>query len=212
MRTETIIRKIYTYSELSDEAKEVVKQWYIDNFHTSDDFSELVVQDLENLFGKNDLLIEYSLSYCQGDGFNIYGKITAGKIFNCIHYYGGHMNETLKNYMTEEEKKTILAYDNSLGEEYIELPCNRRYGYCMADSIDFAEDWKYMLETYTDTKNIDMETLKKFESLVRNLFKILCGEYEKMGYEYFYEVDDWEVEECCEANEYEFLEDGTFYR
>ena len=36
-------------------------------------------------------------------------------------------------------------------------------------------------------------------------------DYEKNGYAYFYEIDDKDLEELCEANDYEFLEDGTVF-
>ena len=36
-------------------------------------------------------------------------------------------------------------------------------------------------------------------------------EWEKAGYKYFYDAEESEIAECCEANNYEFLEDGTFY-
>ena len=39
----------------------------------------------------------------------------------------------------------------------------------------------------------------------------LCSDYEKYGYDFFYNVDDEVIEETCEANEWEFLEDGTFF-
>ena len=85
------------------------------------------------------------------------------------------------------------------------IPCTT-----LADYIDIVEEWVWRLE-YADYTNINEEALKKFEELVRGIFSTLCRSYEKWGYEYFYEISDEDLEEACEANEWEFLEDGTIF-
>ena len=85
MRTETVTVEynVYKFNELSNDAKENVKEWYLkgqEPFIFTDDCK----MDLYNLFGKNNLDVEYSLGYRQGDGFNIYGNIDAESIFNLL--------------------------------------------------------------------------------------------------------------------------------
>lgn len=209
MRTATVEYKVYKYNELSEEAKEKAKQWYLDG-QESFIFSEMVKEDLYSLFGKNNLDVQYSLSYCQGDGFNIYGEIDAEKIFNCLEKHnGGTQLKKFEDMLTEEEKKVILAYAEECGA--IKLPINNRYCYSLASYIDIAEDWEWELEQPMEDDNINSEVLDKFEKLVRGVFVELCRAYEKWGYEYFYEVEEDELEEICEANGYEFLEDGTIF-
>ena len=111
--------------------------------------------------------------------------------------------------MTEKEKRTILHYADECGK--IEIPMNNRYCYSLADYIDIKEDWAYDLEVYSGYKNINVEALEKFEELVRDIFTTLCKMYEEWGYNYFYEIDEEDLEEICEANDYEFLEDGTVF-
>lgn len=210
IETVTIEYKIYKYNELSDKAKKNVKEWYLESFHDADFFTEDCENDLYNLFGKNSLHVQYDLGYCQGDGFNIYGEINAENIFKCLeNHNGGTQLEQFENVLTDKEKRTILHYAEECGE--IELPENNRYAYSLADYIDIVDDWTFQLETYSAYRDVNEEVLKKFERLVRDIFSVLCGYYEKIGYEWFYEVDDEEVEEMCEANEYEFLEDGSLY-
>ena len=207
MRTETVVKvyNVYKYNELSDEAKKRVKEWYLEDRPT-EFFTEDCEQDLYNLFGENDLEVQYSLASCQGDGFNIYGKIKAKNIFECLeNHNGGTQLAEFENVLTEKEKRTILHYAEECGD--IELPMNHRYCYCLVDHIDIADDWEYKL----GYRNINTETLKKFENLVIGIFETLCRSYEKQGYEYFYEISDEELEETCEANDYEFLEDGTIF-
>ena len=209
MRTATIEYKVYKYNELTDKAKEKVKQWYLDGQEPYI-FTEDCEEDLRNLFGKNDLKVQYSLSYCQGDGFNIYGKIGVENIFKCLeNHNGGTQLEEFEDILTNKEKKAILHYAEECGD--IELPINNRYCYCMANYIDIADDWEYQLENYYGYKNINKEALEKFEELVKGIFTTLCKSYEKWGYGYFYEINEEELEEICEANEYEFLEDGTAF-
>lgn len=209
MRTAMVSYEVYKYNELSEDAKEKVKQWYLDG-QESYVFTDDCKQDLENLFGKNDLEVQYSLASCQGDGFNIYGKIDAENIFKCLeNHNGGTQLEEFEDMFTEKEKKTILHYAEQCGA--IELPMNNHYCYSLADYIDIAEDWKYDLEYYHGYENINVDVLEKFEKMVREIFAKLCRSYEKWGYEYFYEVSEEDLEEACEANDWEFLEDGTVF-
>lgn len=206
MRTATVDYEVYKYGELTEDAKEKVKAWYLEGQEPFI-FTEDCKMDLENLFGENDLDVQYSLGYCQGDGFNIYGKVCAESILKCLEKHnGGTQLAEFEDVLTEKEKKTILHYASECGA--IELPMNHRYCYSLADYIDIADDWEYKLVDY---KNLNTEVLKKFEKLVREIFETLCGSYEKWGYEYFYEISEEDLEEMCEANGYEFLEDGTVF-
>lgn len=208
MRTATVEYNVYKYNELSESAKEKVKRWYLDGqpeFIFTDDCKE----DLYNLFGKNNLDVQYSLASCQGDGFNIYGKISAEKIFNCLERHnGGTQLKKFEDVLTKEEKEIVLEYAEECGE--IELPMNRHYSYSLADYIDIVEEWIWRLD-YADYTDINEEVLKKFEKLVRGIFSELCRSYEKNGYEYFYEISEEDLEDMCEVNEWEFLEDGTVF-
>ena len=211
MKTVTVTKTydVYKYNELYESAKEAVKEWYLQGQEPFI-FTEDCKEDLRNLFGKNNLDVQYSLGYCQGDGFNIYGKIDANSIFNCLEKHnGGTQLAKFESVLTEKEKKTILHYAEQCGN--IVIPMNNRYCYSMADYIDIAEDWEYKLDCYSEYKNINVTTLKKFEALVIDIFSTLCSSYEKWGYEYFYEISDEDLEEMCEVNGYEFLEDGTIF-
>ena len=93
----------------------------------------------------------------------------------------------------------------------VALPYNDgHYAYCVSDKTDFTEDWIYDLE-YQQYKNIQVDTIRKMEKLVADMFVMLSKQYEEYGYKYFYEADEEEVTETCESNGWEFLEDGTFY-
>lgn len=208
MRTVAVEYEVYKYNELNDKAKEKVREWYLEGQEPFI-FTDMCKDDLYNLFGKNNLDVQYSLSYCQGDGFNIYGKIDAEDIFNCLEKHnGGTQLAEFEDMLTEKEKKTILHYAEECGQ--IELPINNRYCYSLADYIDIYDEWETTL-VYADYRDINVDVLKKFEKLVRGIFRTLCKSYEKWGYEYFYEISEEDLEEICESNEYEFMEDGTVF-
>lgn len=213
MRTETvtipehtITTTYYKYDELSDDAKENVKEWYLENREPWV-FSDMVNDDLINLFGKNNLDVEYSLSYSQGDGLNIFGTISADSIFECLeNHNAGTMFEKYENMFTDVEKQTLLEYQKWC--HLIELPRNDRYGYCMASSIDIFDSWTYDLEC-AEVEDIDSDLLSDFEAMVMDMFTDLCAFYEDWGYEFFYEIDDSEMSDICSCNDWEFDEDGT---
>lgn len=203
--------KVYNFSELSEDAKEKAKQWYLDDDFRPQEFENIYTEDLHYLFNNSDLKMQFSLSYCQGDGLNIYGKLDLMDVFAVIRdtNHSGEQFKQYKDLFSEHEQKTIEAYMEACGRE-IELPYNRHYCYCIDDRVDFADEWIEILE-YCRYKNIQIDTIRKMEKLVGTMFENLSAIYEKYGYDYFYNADDEVVNETCEANGWRFLEDGTFF-
>ena len=131
-------------------------------------------------------------------------------IFDCLENHNGNtMFEKYENVLTDEEKQTILDYAEYCGR--VELLKNPTlYSYCVADNTDIISEWEWDLEC-AGIENIDYNTLNKFESLVIDMFTELCKTYEEWGYDFFYEISDEEMSETCEANGWEFDEDGELY-
>ena len=210
MKTITETKNIYKYEELSEEAKETVKQWYLDDEFRAQDFEEITLEGLHELFKNSKLKVQFSLNFCQGDGLNIYGKLNLMDVFTAIkNPENKELFEKYNDKFSEHEQRTIEAYIEVCGNE-IELPYNRNYCYCISDKIDFANEWIEELQ-YCDYSNIKFGIIEKVESLIIEIFETLSSTYEKIGYDYFYEVDEEELQEMCESNEWEFLEDGTLY-
>ena len=74
MKTITKTYNLYQYNELSEAGKERARQWYLDDSMRNDFFHDNVIWFLKEEFPFSELMVEYSLGYCQGDGLNIYGK------------------------------------------------------------------------------------------------------------------------------------------
>lgn len=55
------------------------------------------------------------------------------------------------------------------------------------------------------------QILQKVEENVKAWYFAKCKEFENNGYAFFYEISEEDLNEICEANEYEFLENGKYY-
>lgn len=214
MKTITKTYNVYNYNELSDEAKEKVKQDYLDDPVRNDLFYEDCMETIYSLFPQSDLKVQYSLSYCQGDGFNTYGKLDVFNVINLIRNREklpiSLLNKVEKDMdsFTNKELDMISQYYNYYCSS-IKIPHDPMYCYSKAYYIDFADDWKEQLE------NAEMEynenVIIKFEYFVRMFFSELNSMFENDGYEFLYNVSEEEIEDWCEANEYMFLENGTLF-
>lgn len=198
MRTVSIDYDVYKYQELSEDAKDEAKRWYLegkDAYWFKDDCEEI----LHCEFPHSELNVEFSLSYCQGDGLNIYGSINLLDLWNKID----------KNKYTDKEKK-FMEYVLKEYSMLYDMPQNWRYGYCMSSSWNFTENIISDME-YANLRGIKYDVLKKFDEDCKEYMEKLCSDFESDGYSYFYEVDDDEMIDMCEANEWEFTADGKIF-
>lgn len=195
MRSVNITYKIYEFSELSEDAKAKVKEWYLNNFYQNEEFSDMCKEELSHRFPKSDLKVQYSLSYCQGDGLNVYGTLN------------------LKDVLYNLSITPLTSFKPKECGWEITLPQNYRYAYCMVDRIDLAEEWEYILTEITPPfKNLNKKLMKRFQQYIVDLFTKFCAELEAAGYQFFYSIDDESMENVCKINEWEFLEDGTLFK
>lgn len=191
----------YTYSELTDAAKEKVKQWYLYDLDIHNEiFHDDIKQFLYEEFPKSDLKVCYSLSSCQGDGLNIYGKL---KLYDFVDKWN----------VSTKEKSTIIFYINNSIRDYT-FETNLHYCYSckfidrkyINDSIsEFIEELQYQC-----LKNINVQLIKQFFNDLIDYFEKLDKKLENDGYDYLYNVDDDEIIEFCEINDYYFTKEGTF--
>lgn len=201
MQTITRTYQVYTYDELSEKAKEKVKEWYIDDPTRTDIFTEDIDYFLQENFSDSDLKVQYSLAYCQGDGLNIYGKLYCRDMLDKINW---------DNFTEKQQKFIKWAITEICPYAYGVIPSNRHYCYCIAENADFTGDISEELENLR-MRDIDYNALDKWEKACIAYFEELCGKFEREGYEYFYNPSEEEISDCCEANEYTFTEDGKFF-
>lgn len=202
--------KVYEYKELSKDAKEKAKQWFLDdNGLRFENFKDIYEQNLLNISPTSFLHLQASLGYCQGDGVNIYGELNIEEVLNLpINKNTGDRFADLKDYFTSKEIKTLQFYMKEC-TNYIDLPYNSRYCYCYVDQIDM-DKWSndLWLNGYRD---INEEVIEKLKRYIIKIFTRLCKKYEEYGYDYLYHVDDEEMQFQCEENHWYFNKDGSFF-
>lgn len=194
----TITKKInlYEYNELSEKVKERAKQNFldakcdIDGDIYGDMFTETAMEIIGSYFQFTDgMEIQYSLSYCQDDGVNIYGKFDLQNVEGM---------EWLKSEVDSFEMAKNRCYCYSLKSqtetETVEEIISE-FEYASGNEI---KDWQVM------------EIRKMVETVFEKLEKAE-REIEKYGYNFFYEVSDEEMAEDAEARGVLYLENGTEY-
>lgn len=190
MRTETLEIKIYKFNELSDEAKEVVKQWWLRSLD-ADDFKNDCLEILASEYGVTTLDISFDLGYCQGDGLCMYGEIPTYKIDEKIwKIFTKGLNKRQKEIAGDDISKIIFR------------KVNHHYAHANTVRIEIEDN-------YDNPKHENI--LTKVEENVKAWYFKECATFEKSGYDYFYEISEEDLNEICEANEYEFLENGKHY-
>lgn len=200
MRTVSINYDVYKYQELSEQAKKQAKEWYLET-KDADWFKEDCDMWLSETFSNSKLEVQFSLSFCQGDGLNIYGNVDYNDIYAVI------VKGSTK--FTEKEKKYIAWFIKEFASDY-KMIQNPRYGYCYSCMWNFTENIIEDMEC-NNIRGIKYDVLEKFNETVKEYFENLCSNLEKDGYAYFYDVEEDEMIDMCEANEWEFTEDGKIF-
>ena len=210
MKTITIEKKLYDYDELTEQAKEKAKQDFLYIYRQDgDDFYEYSVNELNSFFFPNsELNVEYTLSYCQGDGFNIYGKMDLKDAINFVMQR--------RKEKVEKKSKKFVRFLKWLSEQgyTIELPNNKmRYSYCYVECADYDYQILDCLEQdgYTSGYEEKENLLEYFDAYFKSCIKELCKEFENNGYKYFYEVEEEEIKEFAEDIGFMFEENGEIY-
>lgn len=199
MKTITKTIELYRYSELSEDARECVKQWYLDGLDPGM-FLDECTDWLKYKYGLFDMNVQFSLGYSQGDGLNIYGAVTFWELEEKI------MKDST---FTQKELKRLHFYYKQMYNN-IRIPANPRYCYDYSNHIDFATEWIAELE-YDRIRNIDEQLIYRFEDYLKQVFRSINAELEQHGYDFFYEISDSDLSDICDANDWYFTANGTYY-
>lgn len=190
----TIPVNVYKFDELSPAAQERVRNFYLESIEP-EAFKETCEDLLREKFPNSDLHVEFRFLCDQDDGLNIYGILN---LFDAL--------DLVRREFTPEEQAELTTL-LSLYSEYFDIPADMQDAYCKCDMHDYTER---LLEDILEYSNDDApyRLLWKFNTIVQNLLTDFCYGFEKDGYSYFYEVEDSDLEDWCEANGYEFYANG----
>lgn len=193
--------KIYNFDELSNEAKNRAKNNHLNNDLINDIFYADVCDELKSIANNSDLAVCYSLTFSQGDGFNICGDF----------YLLDFLDLWQAN---KKEKKTIEFYIKNSIQNY-KFEKNNYYSYS-CKFID-KKNINFFIEKFIDelTKiaisKINKNLIIKFFNDFIDFFADLDAKIEKRGYDFLYNIDDKDFLELCKANNWEFLENGELF-
>lgn len=177
----TIKTKVYQFSELKEEAKNKALEHYRDINTMQDDWDFPITEDWESKL----LALGYFGGKVLYSGFGSQGD---GACFTCEYvdlerYFKAHKIKKFKDLLAHDEEGTI------------KITHNARYCYATSTTV---EDTFYCEEADELTKLIEAER----EELGNKIYKELES--------YYFELqEDEAVIDTIEANEYEFLEDGS---
>lgn len=204
--SKTVTREftVYSFSELSEDAKGKVRANYLEWNRCPEDFQDIMGYNLTELFPDSNLELAFAVSFSQSDFMGIYGNLSLVDAVNIVSI-------EFKNDFTEKEIR-FLKWAVSEYPQTIKLNGNnrkfRRYG--IAWDSDLTSDLEYDLEC-NNIRDIRYNTLEKMEKAMTEIFEKVCRKYFEYAEKFFYEVEDSEVEEWAEANDYCFTENGEIF-
>jgi hypothetical protein len=197
---------VFTFDELSDEAKEKARDWFREGVSQEAFWAESVIEDFGricDLIGitldtrpvtlmsgntRHDPAVWYSLGYTQSDFAAFDGRYS----------YCKGAAKKLRAYAPEDQKLHAIA-DALQGIQ-------ARYAYGVTATIKHSDYYGLQVEAYR--RNDHELTVEDHEELT-NAFKSLCRWlYEMLQKEYEYQTSDEQLDDGIRANEYTFTESG----
>jgi hypothetical protein len=190
-QTVTITKTLYTFDELSDDAKEKARTWWREGQYGDNFFAECVIDDAKEiaaLFGLNIDEVYWSGFSSQGDG----------ACFTGVYSYRKGALAAVKAHAPQDE--TLLAIVSALSEAqrkgFYSLGCIIRHRGRYSHEMSMQFDCEYAMTTAQD--EAISEPLRDYARWI----------YRRLEDEYNYTMADEQVDESIRINEYTFNEEG----
>ena len=201
MRTETITKELFSFDELSDEAKEKARDWWRDGGLDYEWYDGVYEHQMELIkeAGFDIDKIYFSGFWSQGDGAMFEYSEIDEKLF---HEFvdGLNLSPMRKNWL--KTQGYVTGRGKHRGHYY--------HSGCCSHDINLEPNFSWWAaETLTDWISGFQEDFKDF---VMDKYGDLCSElYKALKEEHDWLNSDEQVDGTIRCNEYEFLEDGTTY-
>lgn len=178
----TVTTSIYTFSELSESAKNKVRESYSESLEPFM-FTEYCECYLDSLLPNSDLKVEYDLSYSQGDYFTILGEADLSDVLAKIS----------DNYTDKELKYLRWFIKEWIGSVEISRGCYYGSDYFYRSKIDFAEKEteEYLLDLCNQLEKDGYKFFYEYSE------EDVTQYYEERGYHFLLDgtlVQDWWTE------------------
>lgn len=197
MKQYTITKTVYNFDELTDDAKENARQWYLADETRGEYLYHDMKDRLEYIFPKSgNLDVSYSLAYCQGDHLEITGEIWLYSMVEKFDY-------------TDKEKRALYFYIDRAGVPSAEICDFRNTKYTNDPALYVECDFLEWLQ-FHETRDINERILHRFFADIAELIEKTETELKEDGYRFLYDVDEEEISETAAANGWYFDFDGYF--
>jgi len=187
--------EVFKFEELSETAQTLAIQKYRESNHIfMEPFNEGAIEKIKEA-GFTEPKLQYSLSYCQGDGLS----------FSAEKYT--KLEDLFNEVLGEGKKKTAKV----LAENCTTVMSGNTNRYCYASRSDIDVYLENYTSSYNKSDRMD-EVVNKVMTKLEDLYLKLCKQLENDGYaDIEYQDSDESIKETLIANEYEYNEDGTRY-
>ncbi len=193
---------VYEFDELSDKIQEKVIQRFVEQEfeYMNLDFFEEFAKDYIEEKGFEDIEIQYSLSYSQGDGFSFEGTSS-----NNVKFLRENFGEKFVILATSYYVDDLVISVNRSSHQSVH-----------SNSVYFDISINYISDDGSDYTAYDKE-ISKLSELVSELedkgayfLEDICKKLEKDGYSEIEQMTSEEtIKENIEVNEYEFDIEGN---
>jgi hypothetical protein len=216
--------KVYQYDELSDEAKEKVRDWYREGNCEDTYWSESVIDDAATIAGflgldinqtayktmggetKYRPTVYFSGFWSQGDGACVEGAWRASDV----------KVDKLKEYAPQDKElhrivDGLAEIAREYPDGYFKVRHRGHYSHSGCTHFDIELPCEAFDEAEYDSpehKRLDEKISKDEEALIEIARDFMNWTYRQLEKEWDYQNSDEQVEESIRANEYEFLETG----
>jgi hypothetical protein len=206
MRTETIVRNLYKFDELSDKAKEKARdryresgihdEWWDSVYEDAEEIAKLLGIEIRQLPIKT---LGGKIRYEPAIYFRGFSSQGNGACFEGTYRYRKGSVAAIKDYAPQDE--TLHRIAKTLQEEQkkswyrLSAKITHRGNYCHSYSMDIEVDSDH-------PRDFDAEPIRK---CMRDFADWI---YERLEEEYDYLNSDEAVDESITANDYEFTKSG----
>lgn len=195
MRQEEI--NIYTFEELTNEAKEAARNWYREVSSSDTFWSEYVINDAKSiaaLMGIDIDQVYWSGFWSQGDGASFTGSYT---------YKKGAV-KAVKSYAPQDQGLHRIAQEL----QDIQRPNFYRLMASISQRGHYQHENTMYVSVDRDGDYASDETTDQLLDIFRQYAQWI---YSRLEAEYEYQNSDEVIDEALIANEYEFTTDGERY-
>ena len=214
MKTITKSYEVYDLAELSDNAKMRAMESVLERCRPDFVFSADVEYLISERYPSSSLEVQYSFSFSQGDGVNLYGKADLRDFLeawkangNYSDYAAKRVEKLLEEYGYEYEVSSNPRYAYSYKDydrNNIEDEAEYRYNYIHEDAEgnfdEDEDDRKLTIEALADLLDFTLKSLENFED-----------EIDRQGEAWFFDITEEEAQEEADANGFAFTLDGKLF-